>query len=350
MHRSVPGFLNTLQLQLESLNFDQLKRVTRSGGLDPHDLINLITHPKDQTIDLPEEVLLGDVIGYEDIAERFSALGSKLFEDAKIAFCILAGDAGTRMGGPKALIQIPGTDDTLLSLKLKQSKHVPDVWILTSPDLTQKIKVYIESNGLSRHGLQVIEQYESIRLDSLNCLVYDSSGNPCFHPAGHGDVIPALLHCGVLSKFLARGGKHVAVVNVDNVVAEPDARLYGLHDSADHYVTCEVVKRLSSDSGGFLCSYQGVNQIVERFRMSSETDVNQFRWLNTNSMIFKADLPFENVKWTWHRVKKVVDDKVIIQYERLLQQLTEFFKASFVAVPRDKRFKPIKNADDLQKI
>ena len=99
-----------------------------------------------------------------------------------------------------------------------------------------------------------------------------------------------------------------------------------------------------------LCKHNGINQIVEEFRFTAETDPSQFQFMNTNTMIVKADLDFNMIDWHWHRVKKNLDGSLVVQYERLLQQLTEHFKTQFVEVQRDERFTPIKSASDLDKL
>jgi len=124
----------------------------------------------------------------------------------------------------------------------------------------------------------------------------------------------------------------------------------GLHHSLNSQVTCEVVKRNNGDAGGLLCKHAGFNQIVEMFRMTSDTDSTKFQYINTNTMIVKADLDFSTIDWSWHRVKKQLNGNLVIQYERLLQQLTEHFRTQFVEVDRQKRFIPVKSASDLDKI
>lgn len=345
--RNFPGFLNALQEQLEAFSPEQLSRISRQGGLDIHDLIELIVKPQDNSVDFVRPVDDNEVIKYNSLTEQHAKRGIELIHDGKIAFCILAGGSGTRIGGPKALLEIPGSSETLLSYKLRQAENIHDIWIITSPSNSAAVKKYLNDKKLIREGIKIIDQYESIRLNSINSVVLDNESNPCFYPTGHGDVIPALVNSDTLSEFLSKGGQHVVVVNVDNIGASPDERLCGLHDSSSEVgVTCEVVQKLVGDSGGYLCNYQGIAQIVEAFRIPQFLDTNQLRLLNTNSMIFRADLDFNEIKWAWHRVQKIIDNKVVIQYERLLQQLTQEFITQFVRVERD-RFKPIKKIEDL---
>lgn len=344
------SFTNNLVSKLQTFTTDQLTRITRDGGLDIHELAELVTKPRDYSVDEPEEVEESELLKLEEIDSKTEAAGKELISKKQLAVCILAGGAGTRIGKPKALLEVPGTDDTLLSLKLRQTLGIDDVWIIVSPEILDAVRQHVKDTGLEREGLRIVEQFESIRLDSVNNVLFDDSGNPCFYPTGHGDVIPALTSRGIIKEFLARGGKHIFVMNVDNVAATVDARICGLHELNGHFVTCEVVKRCDNDSGGFLCNHNGVNQIVESFRMTPETDTKKFTHLNTNTMLFRADLQFDTINWSWHRVKKIVDGRAVIQYERLLQQLTECFKTKFIEVERQQRFQPIKKLEDLSTI
>ena len=347
--RSFPGFLYTLQSQLESISPQIIDRINRPGGLDLHDLISLVLNPKDSTVDCPELVDASEITHYEEVSDAAKIAGDSLVDEGKVAFCILAGGAGTRIGAPKCFLDIPASEDTLLTKKIKQASNLKDVWVITSPELSLRVKQHIKERGLERKGLEIVEQYESLRLTADNQVYLNSLGEPSLYPCGHGDVVPALTNSGLIEKFLQRQGKHVYVTNVDNYAGCPDSRIFGMHDLNNNFITCEVIKKKTGDRGGVLCKHLGVNQIVETFRMSLETDVDQFKFLNTNSMIFRADLPFDKIKWTWHRVKKIVDNQVVVQYERLLQQLTEVYKTQFVEVDRS-RFFPVKNADDLQNI
>lgn len=344
------SFTNNLVSKLQTFTTDQLARITRDGGLDIHELAELVTKPRDYSVDDAEEVEESELLKLEEIDSKTEAVGKDLISKKQLAVCILAGGAGTRIGKPKALLEIPDTDDTLLSYKLRQVSAISDVWVIVSPEILEAVKKYIKDTGLEREGLRVVAQFESIRLDSVNNVLLDDSGNPSFYPTGHGDATPALTSQGIIKEFLSKGGKHIFVINVDNISASVDARICGLHELNGHFVTCEVVKRRDNDTGGFLCNHNGVNQIVESFRMTPETDLKKFKHLNTNTMLFRADLPFDTIDWSWHRVKKIVDGSAVIQYERLLQQLTECFKTKFVEVERQQRFQPIKSLEDLNAV
>jgi UTP--glucose-1-phosphate uridylyltransferase len=166
------------------------------------------------------------------------------------------------------------------------------------------------------------------------------------YPCGHGDIFPALTNSGLLKNFINDGGKYVAIVNVDNVLAALDPVLIGWHVLSNSNVTCEVVERRDGDTGGVLCIERGQLQIAEGFRLSCANPQN-FKWLNTNSFIFNANLNIEPLGNSWNRVQKNVNDKLYVQHERLIQEITEAYDTMFVRVERRDRFFPIKNQKDL---
>jgi UDP-N-acetylglucosamine pyrophosphorylase len=343
--RSTPGFLVTLQQQLESLPLETLERVNRFGGLGTHDLMNLLVKPVDYSVDIPDPSVPSCRL--EDASQDTYRLGNEAIKDGSTAYCILAGGSGTRIGTSKGFLRLPGTSTSLLSLKLLQAGPAKNVWVMASPGNEAEIRTHL--NAVGGQHVKVFTQYESFRLTPDNRLHF-VDGQPDLHPCGHGDVIPALKNSGLYDDFVSSGGKRVVVVNVDNVYATMDPGVVGQHIVGGRPVTCEVVERTVNDTGGVLCSHLGFEQIVEQFRLSPETNVDEFGWLSTNSMVFNTDIDFNAIRWSWHRVKKNVAGQLLVQYERLLQELTSNFKTLFLAVPRSSRYVPVKTQADLEKI
>lgn len=342
--RNWPGFLNHLQRQIESIDLDTLNRVNRFGGLQVADLLEEVLRPKDHSAYSPYSVDRSFVKSCQDLDSAIEGVGLAALERGEVAFCVLAGGAGTRIGGTKGLLRIPGPNVTLLGMKVMQSSRVSDFWVMTSPSNDEEVRLHF--NTLTRPNAKFFQQYESLCLTPDNQLFLED-GKPVLRPCGHGDLIPALKNSGLLQDFLAKGGKYVYVVNVDNVLGGPDPHVLGQHIQGHKPVTCEVVKRHHDDTGGLLCGHEGADQIVEQFRLTRHADVDSFPYLSTNSYVFNADLDFDTLVPSWHRIKKVVDNKVIVQYERLLQDLTATFQTQYIEVLRETRFHPVKTQQDL---
>jgi len=322
--------------------------VNKPGGLSENELLDLILNPVDYRVNLPEEPDDSVVITNCDV-EKCNELGNEVLARGEVAYCILAGGMETRIGEPKALVRIPNFGMSLLTLKFFQAYGNGPIWVIASPSLKNRIIDHISSqSGLDLSRIRIIEQFESYRLEPDNQISF-TDGEPNLYPCGHGDLFPALTSTGTLKEFTERGGRFVCVVNVDNAAAFLDPVSIGRHIISNANVSCEVVEKNAEDPGGVLCNIEGSHQILESFKTHA-TDLARFKWLNTNSIIFNSSLNIAPLGRTWHRVQKNIDGKLFIQYERLLQEITEAYDTIYFGVERTKRFLPVKNLDDLKNI
>jgi UTP--glucose-1-phosphate uridylyltransferase len=200
-------------------------------------------------------------------------------------------------------------------------------------------------SGIEKSRIHFVEQYEAYRLTPDNQISFVDD-KPELYPCGHGDLFPALVQSGLIENFVAEGGLYISIVNVDNVAASLDPVTIGRHIDLQANVSCEVVRRAENDSGGVLCNVGGTLQIVEGFRISG-VDPRKFEWLNTNSFIINARLNISPLGAAWNRVQKNIENRVVVQYERLLQEITEAYDTKYLAVERQERFMPIKKVEDL---
>jgi UDP-N-acetylglucosamine pyrophosphorylase len=320
--------------------------VNRSGGLSESTLLDLILNPQDQGVDSPCPPPQNYVRTGCDV-EACLEMGNSKLASGSVAYCIMAGGAGTRIGEPKALLRLPDIGLSLLTIKLFQAIGNGPIWIVVSPSMKQQLVDHVNSQiGIDHARIKYIEQFESYRLHPNNDVVF-VDGKPDLYPCGHGDLFPALTKSKILHEFRDAGGEFVSVVNVDNVLAGLDPVLVGWHTLSQSNVTCEVVRREPGDSGGLVCTDRGQTQIVETYRMRGVYNSDEFEWLNTNSIIFNANLNIEPLGNSWNRVQKNINGRLVIQHERLLQEITEAYDTMFVAVNREDRFFPIKNVSDL---
>ena len=168
---------------------------------------------------------------------------------------------------------------------------------------------------------------------------------------------------GVLSRLRARGVEHILVSNVDNVGASLDPYVLGAHLEACEGgtgVSVEVVRRIEGDAGGCVAQLPdgGRAAIIEGFRLPPSVDLADYPHFNTNTLWLAADAVDRDIELTWFAVRKkidwpgsnpaVADGKLeVVQFERLIGQVTEFVPSAYLDVDRDRRFLPIKTRDDL---
>ena len=344
--KSLKVVVDRYRAMIQMISGETRELVNRSGGLTESMLLDLILNPQDQGVDSPCPPPRNYVRTNCDV-EICLETGNKKLNSGKVAYCIMAGGAGTRIGEPKALLRLPNIGLSLLTIKLFQAIGSGPIWIVVSPSIKQQVIDHVSSQiGIDHERVKYIEQFESYRLHPNNDIVF-VDGKPELYPCGHGDLFPALTKSKILYDFIASGGEFVSVVNVDNVLAGLDPVLIGWHALSQSNVTCEVVRKEPGDSGGLVCDDRGQIQIIETYRMRGVYSYDEFEWLNTNSIIFNANLNIEPLGNAWNRVQKNINGRLVIQHERLLQELTEAYDTTFVAVNREDRFFPIKNIDDL---
>jgi UTP--glucose-1-phosphate uridylyltransferase len=117
-------------------------------------------------------------------------------------------------------------------------------------------------------------------------------------------------------------------------------------------VGCEVVDKVAGDRGGIPARLDDKLVILEEFRLPEDFDPETVRVFNTNTFHFAARALLElHMNFTYFAVKKQVDDQPVIQFERLLGEVTSTLRTSFVRVPRTgtaARFLPVKDTEELE--
>lgn len=340
-----PGFVASLKEELTQIISPHVLAANRRGGLTEAELVSLTTRmdadPAAYHPDHPDPSL---VTSWDEVTHEDERIGEEAIADGSVAFVLLAGGLGSRTGQPKSFLRLPGIDLSLLGWKLLQAGNMP-VWVMTAPELVREMGEHVSTLALppGQKGI-IFDQFESYRLTPDSRIAWLAPGCPDMHTLGHGDVGPALVESGVLSDNSKV--KQIYVCNVDNVLASPHPGILGLHIRRGVPVTCELVDRQEGDRGGVLAVVNNRLQIAEDFRLP-QGFADGCRFHNTNTMVIDTRILTSNIPWRWHRVRKHADGRIVVQYERLLQQYTEEFTTSYVKVRREDRYLPIRTLEDL---
>jgi UTP--glucose-1-phosphate uridylyltransferase len=364
-----------LRARLDAAGFDADRLVTlaaplweraaRAGGGDPgdRDARNRVRG----SVEAPGEkdVLDAPVPGTAE-HERLSAVGLEALRRGELAMCVLAGGMATRMGGVvKALVEA-FDGHTFLDLRLRENaswskragRPVP-LWLMTSDPTESPIREALAKAGAPPH-VAVFTQDLGVRLTREGTLFLGDDGQPSTYAPGHGDLPDALRRSGLLGAFVAGGGKHVWITNLDNLGATIDPALLGhfLETGAD--VMVEAAPKVPGDKGGIPVWADAEDgegrtthrlQVLEEFRLPRGFDAAAVRVFNTNTFLVRAEPLLKSpVRWGWFEVEKKVGERTAVQFERLLQELTAAMPAAYVRVPRDgvaARFLPVKDHDEL---
>jgi UTP--glucose-1-phosphate uridylyltransferase len=306
---------------------------------------------------------------------RLESRGLAALQNGEVAMVVLAGGMATRMGGiVKALVPALA-EQTFLELRLNEARHLAaragravPLWLMSSYATHGAL---IEALGSRLHGdarrgddtgfegdtrvegdaLAVFPQQVSLRLTREGSLFRGKDGQVSLYATGHGDLLDALEFSGLLRRFLKRGGRYLTVGNLDNLGAGIDPWILGHQIESGAVALCEVVEKIGSDRGGIPVLLDGRPVVLEEFRIPPSFDPAAVRVFNTNTFHFDASaLAGLKVDWTFFAVEKAVESTRVIQFERLLGELTSHLDTEFIEVPRagaGSRFLPVKDFDEL---
>ena len=288
---------------------------------------------------------------------RLDRAGREAIAAGHVGVLLLAGGMATRFGGGvKALAEVIGplTFADVKIADLRQLASALDCSIplalMSSFQSDEALRRWAASAGDgARVPVAVAPQGISMRLSTDGELFRDRHGVVSLHAPGHGDAPWAMRHSGVLQQFARGGGRHLFVTNVDNAAATLDPAVIGAHLASQRPLTCEVVP--GHAVGGAPWRVDGRLQIVEAFRLPPDVDPLATGATNTNSLIvdvevFEADWPL-----TWFEVRKVADGAEVVQFERLIGELSAFVDTTMLLVDRDGidgRFQPVKDPQELE--
>jgi UTP--glucose-1-phosphate uridylyltransferase len=290
-------------------------------------------------------------------AGRFRDRGLEMLGKGRCALVVLAGGMATRMGGVVKALEPALPGKTFLELRLaerrsleRQSGGMVPLWLMTSDATDAKIRLALGS-AFDGERVAVFSQRLSVRLTPEGALFRDAENNPSEHAPGHGDLPDALKDSGLFQRFLDRGGEYLMVANLDNLGATLDPTIVGFHRSHGKPVTCEVVDQLESDRGGIPVRHEGRVAVLEEFRIPPHFDPASVRVFNTNTFHFDAKaLAALSLEWTYFVVKKQVEGRPAIQFERLINEVTSHLDTAYLRVPRSgaqSRFLPVKDREEL---
>jgi len=289
--------------------------------------------------------------------DKLCELGESALRGGRVALLVLAGGMATRMGGViKALVDaVPGK--SFLDLRRAEMRALerrygmaPPLWLMTSHSTDAGIREAL-GDDLDGETVATFTQHLSLRLTPTGSVFFDKTGQPSEHAPGHGDLPDALRESGLLDAFVKRGGKVIMMCNIDNMGGTLDPVAIGFHLAHGKPVTAEVVDKLPTDRGGIPAYVDGTLCILEEFRIPPSFDPKTVRVFATNVFYFDAATLLRlDMSWSYFTVNKKVDDQPVVQFERLVNEVTSYLPTAYLHMPRDgaaSRFLPVKDNEEL---
>ena len=296
-----------------------------------------------------------------DIAAQHGDAIDCLKSDA-FGLVVLNGGMATRFGGvAKGTVEISDGISFLgaklldaLKLAERHGAQAPPVFLMCSSATNAATQAHLRANGFfgyPSHRVFLFNQCESVRFTPHGAIFRDADGQPSYHGTGHGDLPYCIRNLPVFQRFGERG-RVMLLSNVDNVLATADLNLMGDFLRTEESITVELVDKNPGDVGGGPLVLDGRAQLVEAFRLPEDFDHGRVPVFNTNTFWLEPTLFLDqDVELPWHRVQKKVGDQPVVQFERLVGELTASASTRFIRVERNglgSRFLAVKTPNDLE--
>lgn len=359
----------------DAARFDELRARVVGGSLDPS--ANRLAQPPRPLVEPPVDLRPG-APGDEERRARRVARGNEALRAGKVAILVLNGGMATRFGGgAKGVVSVVEGRPlaSFLAVKLGQARrvaeglhaHVPTVLMhsFATKAPSEAHLAAIDWSGVDPADRDSFSQSimprvlpDGTPLPSLpEAAALDDTDLYC--APGHGDTLEQLRQSGALGRLRARGVEHVLVSNVDNLGASLDPMVLGAHleaVDAGAGASVEVVRREAGDAGGCVALLDdGTAAIIEGFRLPVGVDMADYPHFNTNTLWLTTAAIDREIPLSWFAVRKQIEwpnaagKLEVVQFERLIGQLTESVPSAYLEVDRAARFCPIKVREDLQK-
>jgi len=240
----------------------------------------------------------GDVEALERIPTRERAELERQGRDAitrgRVAVAVLNGGMATRFGGDVKGIVEAVAGRTFLEIKLAQARRLGPVPFLVMNSFATHARSleFLAQRGLAR-DVEVFLQGVSLRLTPKGDAMLDDEGRVSLYAPGHGDFSEALVRSGLAARLAERGVETVVLSNIDNLGAELDPLLIGLHLARERALTAELAATLPGDAialvGSGMARTYGVAPIASDGFSVSVAAVDPFNPNLVNDLTFALE-------------------------------------------------------------
>ncbi|HWY85656.1 MAG TPA: UDPGP type 1 family protein [Gemmataceae bacterium] len=357
--------------QLRGINFEELKALY---GL------------KEQKTSLPEEHRIAALPRPEENpAQRRAHLqrGEEEFRRGRVAFLVVAGGQGSRLGfehpkgmfpvGPvsgKSLFQIH--TEKIVALRRRFGAPLPFL-VMTSPATDEETRHYFQEHhyfGLPAEDVIYFCQGTMPALDlKTGKILLESKAELFLGPNGHGGTLTGLADSGLLDDLDRRGIRTVSYFQVDNPLVDLADRVFlGQHVGQKADVSSKVIpKEKPTDKlGNFVlvdgrCSIIEYSDLPEALAIKSDAQGRLLFWAG-NPAIHLFDVAFLRkvtqgaARISWHLARKKVPcldaqgrtvepaKENALKFERFIFDVLPQAERWTAVATSKKEFEPLKNA------
>ncbi|MBI2809062.1 MAG: UDPGP type 1 family protein [Planctomycetes bacterium] len=314
-------------------------------------------------------------------------IGNDAIERSEIAYLVVAGGQGTRLGfdhpkgmfpiGPlskRSLFQIHA--EKILALRRRCGARLP-LLVMTSPATDAETRLYFRRKNFFRLPPQDVWFFCQGTMPAVDLttgrLLLEGPGRLCLSPNGHGGTITGLLGSGLLDRLTDQGVHTIYYFQVDNpLVNLADFLFIGRHVEARAEVSSKVLPKTSplEKVGNFLmvdgrCSMIEYSDLPEGWANETD-DAGNLRFWAGNPAIHLLDVEFlrkiagEAERLPWHLARKIVpyvnetgqvikpDAENALKFERFIFDiLPQAERWTIHATDRAAEFAPVKNKEGV---
>ncbi len=322
-----------------------------------------------------------------DERRTYRAQGEQAFGQGEVAFLIVAGGQGTRLGfdDPKGMFRIgPVSNKSLfqihaekvLALRERHGVSIP-LMVMTSPATDTPTRRYFakhDSFGLPAEDVWMFCQGTIPALDlATGRLLFEEPGRLCLSPNGHGGTLTGLADSGLLARLEERGIRTISYFQVDNPLTRlGDYVFLGRHLAEHAEVSSKVLPKAGPKEkvGNFLlvdgrCSMIEYSDLPDAWALETDADGQLTFWAG-NPAIHLFDVAFlrhivqEAARLPWHVARKKVShinehgeqiapaQENALKFERFIfDVLPQAQRWTVLATAREEEFSPVKNAEGV---
>jgi UDP-N-acetylglucosamine/UDP-N-acetylgalactosamine diphosphorylase len=341
---------------------------------------------KEEKSSLPAEQRIAPLPRPEDNAaerDQQRRLGEEALRRGAVAFLVVAGGQGTRLGfeHPKGMFPVgPVSNKTLfqihtekiVALRRRYGAPLPFL-VMTSPATDEETRQYFQEQryfGLPKDDVIFFCQATMPALDlQTGKLLMDSQAELFLGPNGHGGTLTGLADSGLLDALDRRGVRTISYFQVDNpLVALADRFFLGRHLAQRAEVSSKVIaKEKPTDKvGNFVlvdgrCSIIEYSDLPESLAVKADAQGRLLFWAG-NPAIHLFDVAFlrkvtqgaDRIPWHLARKKVPYVDEQGQRVEPAKENALKFERFIFDVLPQAERwtaaaitkkeFEPLKNA------
>lgn len=313
----------------------------------------------------------------------FSDAGTDALFAGKLAYLVVAGGQGTRLGfdhakgmfpiGPvsgKTLFQLHA--EKVLALHRLAAKRVP-LLVMTSPATDAETRLFFKRRNYFRLPPQDVWFFCQGTMPAVDLasgrLLMESPGRLCLSPNGHGGTITGLNESGMLDRLGELGIETIYYFQVDNPLVDlADFVFIGRHRQANAEVSSKVLPKTGpTEKVGNFALVDGRCAMIEYSDLpdewAHETDEQgKLKFWAGNPAIHLLDVAFlrkltaQADRMPWHLARKKVPHlgdpepqaENALKFERFIFDiLPQAERWTVLPTERAEEFAPVKNKDGV---